>query len=35
MMNNAIDLFKSCNTFKQFPGYPKEVQTVSLPKWVQ
>lgn len=35
LMNNAIDLFKSCNTFKQFPGYPKEVQTVSLPKWVQ
>ena len=35
LMNTAIDLFKSCNTFKQFPGYPKEVQTVSLPKWVQ
>ncbi|MCX7424109.1 MAG: PD-(D/E)XK nuclease-like domain-containing protein [Planctomycetia bacterium] len=35
LMNSAIDLFRSCNTFKQFPGYPKEVQTVSLPKWVQ
>ena len=35
LMNSAIDLFKSCNTFKQFPGYPQEVQTLSLPKWVQ
>ena len=35
LMNNAIDLFRQCNTFKQFPGYPKDVQTVSLPKWVQ
>lgn len=35
MMNNAMDLFKSCNTFKQFPGYSKEVQTIALPKWVQ
>lgn len=35
LMNSAIDLFRSCNTFKQFPGYTKDVQTVSLPKWVQ
>jgi hypothetical protein len=35
MMNSAIDLFRSCNTFKQYPGYPQEVQTLSLPKWVQ
>ena len=30
-----LEAARSCNTFKQFPGYPKEVQTVSLPKWVQ
>lgn len=35
LMNSAIDLFRSCNTFKQFPGYPQEVQTLTLPKWVQ
>jgi hypothetical protein len=35
LMNSAIDLFRSCNTFKQFPGYPQEVQTMTLPKWVQ
>ena len=35
LMNSAIELFRQCNTFKQFPGYPKEVQKVSLPKWVQ
>lgn len=33
LMNTAIDAFRACNTFKQFPGYPKEVQVVSLPKW--
>lgn len=35
LMNTAIDAFRACNTFKQFPGYPKDVQVVSLPKWAQ
>jgi hypothetical protein len=34
-MNSAIDLFASCNKFRQYPGYSQEVQTLSLPKWVQ
>jgi exodeoxyribonuclease VIII len=35
LMNSAVETFRSCNTFKQFPGYPQEVQIMSLPKWVQ
>ena len=35
LMNSAVETFRSCNTFKQFPGYPQEVQVMSLPKWVQ
>jgi exodeoxyribonuclease VIII len=35
LMNSAIELFDSCNKFRQFPGYSDKVQTLSLPKWVQ
>jgi hypothetical protein len=35
LMTQAIELFDSCNKFRQFPGYPQQVQTLSLPKWVQ
>ncbi len=34
LMLQAVETFRQCNTFKQFPGYPKDVQTLALPKWV-
>jgi exodeoxyribonuclease VIII len=34
LMFSAIETFRQCNTFKQFPGYPKDIQTLALPKWV-
>lgn len=35
LMTQAIELYDSCNKFRQYPGYPQQVQTLSLPKWVQ
>jgi exodeoxyribonuclease VIII len=33
LMDSAVALFGQCNAFKSFPGYPKDIQTVSLPAW--
>jgi exodeoxyribonuclease VIII len=33
LMLSAVETFRQCNTFKQFPGYPKDILTLALPKW--
>jgi exodeoxyribonuclease VIII len=33
LMEKACELYGQCNLYKSFPGYTKEVQTLTLPKW--
>jgi exodeoxyribonuclease VIII len=33
LMASACALYGECNLYKVFPGYPKDIQTLSLPKW--
>ena len=33
VMDSVLALYSQCVTFKQFPGYAREVVTVQLPKW--
>jgi exodeoxyribonuclease VIII len=33
LMASACALYGECNLYKVFPGYSKDIQTLSLPKW--
>jgi exodeoxyribonuclease VIII len=33
LMDKACALYGECNLYKVFPGYSKDIQTLSLPKW--
>jgi hypothetical protein len=33
LMASACALYGECNLYKVFPGYSKNIQTLTLPKW--
>ena len=33
LMASACALYGECNLYKVFPGYPKNIQTLTLPRW--
>lgn len=33
LMDSAIELYKQCNLFRAYPGYPSTPQVLSIPRW--
>jgi hypothetical protein len=33
LMDSAVELYKQCNLFRTYPGYPTTPQTLSIPRW--
>jgi exodeoxyribonuclease VIII len=35
LMDKAVDVYKECNLYKCFPGYSKDIKTLSLPRFAK
>lgn len=33
LMDSAVELYKQCNLFRTYPGYPTTPQVLSIPRW--